>query len=116
MTRIATIARTASFALIGAAFIALTPAAHADEQLPQAEMTIAGTDFTSPAAVNRLIARLHRVANAICETEVRAPFTTDDQRTCIATAMKSGMAQIEAHRQLALREAATRLAAATPAQ
>jgi UrcA family protein len=117
MTQTFTLVRSASLAMIATACVMLAPAARAaDEQVPQGELNIAGTDFTSARAVDHLIARLHRVATDICVTEARAPFTTDDQRTCIKTAINSGMVQIEARRQQAMRDTATRLAAATPVQ
>ena len=117
MTKTFTLARTASLALIATGFFALAPLAHAadEDQLPQGELNIAGTDFASPKAVDHLIARLHRVAMDICTPNSdQNTVLSNDQRTCIQTAVKSGMAQIEVKRQQAMRETAARVATATP--
>lgn len=115
MTKTFTLARTASLALIASGLLSLAPAAHAadGEQAPQAEINIAGTDFSSPKAVDHLVARLHRVAIDICEPETLQTLTmSDDQRACIQAAVKSGLAQIESKRQQATRETTARLATA----
>jgi UrcA family protein len=110
-----TLARTAAVAMIASAVVAIAPAAHAasDDKLPQAEINIAGTDFTSPKAVAHLITRLHRVARDICvpDGQTVTPMSSDEA-TCIDTAIKSGLVQIDTKRQQAMREAKVNVAAA----
>jgi len=117
MTKIFNLARTASLALIATGFLSIAPAAHAadGDQAPQAELNIAGTDFTSATAVDHLINRLHRVAIDICVPESQQTLAmSNDQRACVAAAVKTGLAQIDSKRQQAMRDSAARLATATP--
>jgi len=119
MTKTFTLIRTASLAVIATGFVALAPLAHAAEgdQVPQAEMNIAGTDFTSAKAVDHLVSRLHRVAIDLCVPDgQQIGAMTGDQRACVAAAVKTGMAQIDSKRQQALRDSAERLAVANPAR
>lgn len=119
MTKTFTFVRTASLALIATGLLSLAPAAQAadGDQAPQAELNIAGTDFSSAKAVDHLIARLHRVALDICLADgQQTTAMSEDQRTCVATAVKTGLAQIESKRQQAMRDTSGRLAAANPTQ
>jgi UrcA family protein len=119
MTQTFSIVRIAALALIASGFVTMVPAAHAAQadQVPQGELNVAGTDFTSAKAVDHLIARLHRVARDICLPDNDAKtLLSDDERKCVNTALASGLAQIETKRQLALREAGVHVAAATPSQ
>jgi UrcA family protein len=110
-----TLARTATVAMIASAFVTLAPVAHAQavDTLPQAEINIANTDFSSPKAVSHLITRLHRVAIDICmpDSQRVTPMNSDEAK-CVDTAIKSGMAQIETKRQQAMRDAKVNVAAA----
>jgi UrcA family protein len=117
MTKTFTFARTATLALVASAVITLAPAAHAadGDQAPQAEMNVAGTDFTSAKAVDHLITRLHRVALDICVQQGDPhALMSDDERACVNAAIKSGLAQIDSKRQEAMRETAVHVATAQP--
>ena len=115
MTKTFTLVRAATLALVATGFVSLAPLAHAadDAPVPQAEINIAGTDFTSAKAVDHLIIRLHHVALDICVPDSDQKSTLgDDQRTCVQTVLKSGLAQIETRRQQAMRDSTARLATA----
>lgn len=117
MTKTFTIVRTATLGLIAAGFVAgAVPAMAATDPVPQAELNVAGTDFTSAKAVDRLITRLHRIATEICapDSDARTPMN-DDQRTCYDTAVKTAMAQINSKREQAMRETGVHVAAAESA-
>ena len=119
MTKTFNFVRTASLTVIATGFVALAPLAHAAEgdQIPQAEINIAGTDFTSAKAVDHLVSRLHRVAIDLCVPDRQLIVAmTGDQRACVAAAVKTGLAQIDSKRQQARRDSAERLAAASPAR
>ncbi len=118
MTTISTIVRTGALAVIASGFVAVsTPALAADpDALPQGEIKVSTTDFTSQASVDRLVKRLHRLAYTICAPDhFGNGVTNDSERDCYKAAVRTGMAQIEAKREMALRASGVHVATADPA-
>ncbi|MET3471271.1 UrcA family protein [Novosphingobium sp. 1529] len=118
MIRTANFAKIAALSLAALAATNAMPAAAQDTVIdtPHAEMDIAQVDFTSPKAVKSLKAQMRRVAAKIC-----TPFgdgtihMATDEMHCYNTAVKTGLAQIETHRQLAMARAAQTVVAANTA-
>lgn len=119
MTKTFSIVRTATATLIASSLFVMAPVAQAAEadQVPQAELNIATTDFTSQKAVDHLISRLHRVALEICAPDLDPKVgLSDDERTCVNKALKSGLAQIDSKREEARRETSVHVATAQPVE
>ena len=91
--------------------IAATPAC-AQDAVPQGELHIERTDFTSKASVDDLVKRLHRVAMNICAPDRFADTSVAaSEHECYDNAVRNGMAQINAKREMALRNAPVHVAA-----
>ncbi len=121
MTRFTTAARFGASAsilcTIASGFLAMTPPAFAadDDNIPQARLNVAGTDFTSAKAIAELKSRIRRTALDICTTRSDGKtLMSPDQRKCYDTAMHTGLAQIEGRQLAALRQTTTNIAAAQP--
>ncbi len=68
------------------------------------------------ASVDRLVKRLHRLAYTICAPDhFGNGVTNDSERDCYKAAVRTGMAQIEAKREMALRASGVHVATADPA-
>jgi UrcA family protein len=117
MTKFSTIVRTGALAVIASGFVALSaPAFAADaDALPRGELDVSTTDFTSSVAVDRLVKRLHHLAFNICAPDRFLNMATNaSERECYNVALRNGMTQIEARRELALRASQVHVAVADP--
>ncbi len=109
-------ARAGILITLASGFLALTsPAfAAADDDVPQATLNVAGTDFTSDKAIAHLTNRIRHTARQICSPDWDGKSLSPDERKCYDTAMKTGLAQIESKRMAALRRTSPAMASAQP--
>jgi len=114
MTKFSNLVKASVFSTIAIVSIAASSQASATtqdtDQAPQAEMSIKGADFTSPAVIKKLQAKARMVAHNMCISG-DSPLPTTSERDCYNIAIKSAFGQIEAKHQLALADSTTNLAA-----
>lgn len=117
MTMISKLIRTSALTLVASGFALLAVPAHATEadQAPQGELKVTGIDFSSAKEVDRVIARLHRVALDICVPGGSfQDMMKSNARDCYDKAIKTGMVQIRSRQQEAMRASGVHVAAAQP--
>ena len=117
MTKTFSNVRIAAVALLVSGFVAVAPAAHAADEgtLPSFQLKISATDFSSPTSVDHLVRRVRHLALNVCTED--SPYQQGlnaEQRTCYDTAVKNGLAQIEARQQEAMRATSVHMASAQP--
>lgn len=80
-----------------------------EDHAPQAQISIASTDFRSPASVEALRNRVRRVAREMCVSEAASGRIAmlPSQRACYDKAISTGFAEIARSQQLATGETAS---------
>lgn len=114
MTTLTTIVRTAILATV---LTGTVPAvAHAEDAAPSVQISVAGIDFTSPAAVRTLRHRLIFAAREMCnhnDSENNLPSASE--RACFNAAMAKVDAEIASRQALAQGHGNAQVARANPA-
>lgn len=113
MTTLNSIVRTV---ILATAFAGVLPAtASAQEVAPSVEINVAGTDFTSPAAVRSLRHRVIYAARSVCDHgEAAHGMLSYAERACITAAISKANAEIDSRQALAQTQRAAQVARANP--